>query len=156
MTDHVHTTGGHSPAAIAAAVARAEARVSAAGKRVTSLRRRVFEIVAASPAPMGAYDILAVLAGERGRTDPPTVYRALEFLLEFGLLHRVESLNAFLACVEADDHVSQFLICRDCGATTELSDHRLVGKLRRAADAQGFAADRFTVEISGHCAACAG
>jgi len=155
MTDHVHTTGAYSDDVIAAAIAQAETRCVAAGKKFTDLRRRVFEIVAASSTPLGAYEILAVLTEERGRTDPPTVYRALEFLLEFGLLHRVESLNAYLACIEAHDHVSQFLICRDCGATTELSDNQLVGTMRQAATKQGFSADRFTVEISGQCAACA-
>jgi Fur family zinc uptake transcriptional regulator len=154
MTDHAHITGQHSEATIAATIAVAEARCAAAGKKFTELRRRVFEIVAGSPTPLGAYDILGTLAQERGRTDPPTVYRALEFLLEFGLLHRVESLNAYLACVEEHEHVSQFLICRDCGTTMELNDGKVAGNLRQAAAKQGFSADRFTVEISGHCEGC--
>ena len=142
-------------AAIAAAMELAEARSGREGKRLTELRRLVLEIVAASPVPMGAYDILGVLTDTRGRTDPPTVYRALDFLLELGLLHRVESLNAFVSCIETQEHVSQFLICRSCGTTTELSKKSVVATLRDAATDAGFAPDRFTIEISGTCLACA-
>ena len=136
------------------ALALAEERCARSGKRLTELRRLVLEIVAASAAPMGAYNVLGELAKIRGRTDPPTVYRALDFLLELGVLHRVESLNAFIACVEAREHVSQFLICRSCGTTRELSDRSVVSMLRKAAGAAGFAPDRFTVEVSGTCTSC--
>lgn len=141
-------------AAVAAAMALAEERCARSGKRLTDLRRQVLEIVAASPAPMGAYDVLGVLSQARGRTDPPTVYRTLDFLLELGLVHRVESLNAYISCIEAHEHVSQFLICRSCGTTTELNKSSIVATLRRAAGEMGFAPDGFTVEISGTCVAC--
>ncbi len=140
---------------VIAALNLAEERCGRSGKRLTDLRRQVLEIVAASPTPMGAYDVLSELSQIRGRTDPPTVYRSLEFLLDLGLLHRVESLNAYLACSEAHEHVSQFLICRSCGATTELSRGSVVETLRDAAKSQGFSPDRFTVEVSGTCTTCA-
>ena len=141
-------------ARIVDALALAEERCARSGKRLTELRRQVLAIIAAAPAPMGAYDVLGDLAKMRGRTDPPTVYRALDFLLELGVLHRVESLNAFIACVEAREHISQFLICRSCGNTRELSDRSVVSTLRKAAGAAGFAPDRFTVEVSGTCVSC--
>lgn len=140
---------------VTAALHLAEERCGRSGKRLTDLRRQVLEIIAASPTPMGAYDVLGELTQARGRTAPPTVYRSLDFLLELGLVHRVESLNAFIVCTEAHEHISQFLICRACGTTTELSKGAVVEILRDAAKSQGFLPDRFTVEVSGTCTTCA-
>src|SRR5918999_799750 len=82
------------------------------GARLTPLRRRVLELVWRGHEPVGAYDLLA----QMGRAAPPTVYRALDFLIEQGLVHRIESLNAYVGCDRPEAaHASQFLICTDCG-----------------------------------------
>ena len=108
-----------------------------------------------SHSPVGAYDVLARLSEGHGRAAPPTVYRALEFLLEHGLVHRIESLNAFVGCPHPSaNHSGQFLICRDCGAAAEM-DVRAVDKAISAqAAACGFAVEGKTVEVRGLCPAC--
>jgi Fur family zinc uptake transcriptional regulator len=123
--------------------------------RLTPRRRQVLEIMLASHQPMGAYDILAELnhAGNAGSVAPPIVYRALEFLLAEGLIHRIESRNAFITCVHPG-HASaaQFLICRDCEQVAELETSEQ--SLLAAADNLGFAVDHSIVEITGICARC--
>jgi Fur family zinc uptake transcriptional regulator len=114
-------------------------------------------------APIGAYALLDQLKASRAKAAPPTVYRALDFLLEQGLIHRLERLNAFMGCVEAleghdhdhaHDHPHQFLICRGCGATREISDHGVANAISAAAAKAGFSAARATVEIEGLCGKC--
>lgn len=139
----------------AAALAAAEGLCEARGTRLTELRRRVLEIVCASARPIGAYAILDVLRDD-GRTGaPPTVYRALDFLLEQGLIHRLASLNAFIGCSHpAEHHGGQFLICEQCGCVGELDSHEVEDGIARAAAAVGFIARTQMVEILGRCAAC--
>lgn len=127
--------------------------------RLTPLRRRVFEIVSQSHRPMGAYDILATLTKDRARAGeraaPPTVYRALEFLMEAGLVHRIDSLNAFVACfTPLHAHKSYFLLCDACGTAQEIEDGSLHRLLSDTAKRAGFAAKHETVELRGKCAAC--
>jgi len=125
------------------------------GVRLTALRARVLEIVWQSHKPLGAYDILAVLAAEGRSAAPPTVYRALEFLLEQGLVHRLSSLNAFVGCSRPGHTGSgQFLICKTCGNAAELNDSGVERAITRSALSQGFDAVRHTVEISGVCPEC--
>jgi Fur family zinc uptake transcriptional regulator len=144
---------------------RAAAECRARGAQLTELRRQVLALVLASPAPIGAYALLDRLRAERPGAAPPTVYRALDFLLEQGLVHKVERLNAFVgcagpgadaACGHGHDHPHQFLICGGCGATAELCDHRVAAALEAAAAAAGFRPMRTTVEVEGLCAACVG
>ncbi|MDX1710009.1 MAG: transcriptional repressor, partial [Rhodovibrionaceae bacterium] len=91
------------------------------GARLTPIRRRVLELVWASHKAVGAYEILDALRSEHAGAAPPTVYRALDFLIAQGFVHRIESLNAFVGCPHpADRHAGQFLICLDCGAAAEL------------------------------------
>jgi Fur family zinc uptake transcriptional regulator len=109
----------------------------------------------ASHQPMGAYDILAELhrAGKADRIAPPIVYRALEFLMNEGLIHRIESRNAFITCAHpGHETTAQFLICRDCDQVAELetSEHSLFAE----ADNLGFSVDHSVVEITGVCAQC--
>jgi len=127
----------------------------ARGARLTPLRARVLEIVWQSHRPLGAYDMLAVLAAEGRSAAPPTVYRALEFLLEQGLVHRLSSLNAYVGC-SRPGHAgcAQFLICERCGNAAELDDEDVVRAIGRTATAHGFEASRHTVEISGLCPEC--
>ncbi|MBM3559859.1 MAG: transcriptional repressor [Alphaproteobacteria bacterium] len=141
---------------VADPLARAEAVCAAQGARLTPLRRRVLEIVWASHRPMGAYAVLDALAvGGEGRTAPPTVYRALKFLLEHRLVHRIENLNAYIGCPDpASRHGPLFLICRDCGNTAELQNGAIGAALAVDAERVGFSVDRLTVEASGQCSAC--
>lgn len=138
------------------ALAEAETLCTQQGLRLTTLRRRVLELVWQSHKPLGAYDILAVLSEEDGRrAAPPTVYRALDFLLENGLVHRIASLNAFTGCNHPTHaHQGQFLICRLCHAAIELQHPSISNAVVDAAAGVGFAVEGQTVEIVGVCAGC--
>ena len=147
------------------ALKRAEALCQTRGVQLTPLRRDVLRLVLEAEAPIGAYALLDQLKASRAKAAPPTVYRALDFLLEQGLIHRLERLNAFMGCAEAldghghhhdhaHDHPHQFLICRGCGATREISDHGVAKAISAAAAQAGFSALRATVEIEGFCAQC--
>ena len=126
------------------------------GLRFTRTRRRVLEIVWQRHGPIGAYDILEVLQEERRKTAPPTVYRALEFLLEHGFVHKIESLNAFVGCSKPGGaHVSQFLICTGCGQTAELDDSDIAFLIAEKMTSAGFDVSRQTIEIQGVCSDCA-
>jgi Fur family zinc uptake transcriptional regulator len=141
---------------VSTALEAAEAVCGRAGERLTPIRRRVLELVWGSHRPIGAYAILDTLK-EDGRSSaaPPTVYRALEFLLERGLIHRIESLNAFVGCAHpGESHLVQFLICKSCGMTAELDDRRLGEAIGRSAADQGFAIQSRVVELSGICQTC--
>jgi Fur family transcriptional regulator, zinc uptake regulator len=126
------------------------------GARLTPLRRRVLELVWNSHRPVGAYAILDDLRDGDKAAAPPTVYRALDFLMEQGLIHRIESLNAFVGCDHPEDrHVSQFLICTLCSAAVEIDDRGIANAVKKSAADAGFTVSRFTVELQGTCPACA-
>lgn len=127
------------------------------GARLTDLRRDVYKLILETDGPIGAYRLLDRLKETRRGAAPPTVYRALEFLLAHGLIHRVERLNAYVACDDAGhpDHAVQFLICRSCGGVNEVEDQGIADALRQVADAQGFTPGQATVELEGTCATCA-
>lgn len=142
---------------VADALAMADAACKGRGARFTDLRRRVFELVWASHKPVGAYGVLEKLREEGLGSAPPTVYRALDFLLEHGLVHRVESLNAFVGCTHPGEaHRGYFLICRQCGNAEELEEPSLAVAIGRAATARGFDARDVTLEVAGTCAVCVG
>lgn len=143
------------------ALAAAEARCLRSGAQLTELRRQVLALVLEADQPLGAYALLDRLKAQRPGAAPPTVYRALDFLLEQGLIHKVERLNAFVGCVEAGHdhdhhHPPQFLICRNCGLTVEITDHAVAHALADAAKRVGFQVANATVEVEGLCAPCAG
>jgi Fur family zinc uptake transcriptional regulator len=125
------------------------------GLRFTALRRRVLALVWDSHKPIGAYEILGRL-GDAGRTvAPPTVYRALDFLIEAGLVHRLDSLNAFIGCPDPDQvHTGQFLICRECRTVVELDDGEIKSLVASKAEALGFTAVKQVLEIEGLCNGC--
>ncbi len=130
------------------------------GAQLTELRRKVLGLVLESDRPTGAYDLLDQLRAHHKGAAPPTVYRALDFLLEQGLVHKVERLSAYVGCVhpsEEDDHhhAAQFLICHRCGQVTELEDPRVARALVEVAREQGFRPTGSTMEVEGICAACA-
>jgi Fur family zinc uptake transcriptional regulator len=157
------TAGAMLAAGVRHALEVADARCARAGAQLTALRRQVLALVLEAEQPLGAYALLDKLKAQRPGAAPPTVYRALDFLLEQGLIHKVERLNAFVGCVEAGhdhahhghDHPHQFLICGDCGLTLEISDHGVAHAVAEAAAKAGFTAAHATVEIEGRCAACA-
>lgn len=126
------------------------------GVRLTPLRRQVLELVLHYRKPVGAYTLLEDLHDEQGRrAAPPTVYRALNFLLEQGLIHRITSLNAFTACAYlSHPHVGQFLICECCGDATEFDAPNINKDIMQHAQQLGFKVEKQTIEISGQCAHC--
>ncbi|HQT66496.1 MAG: hypothetical protein B7Z78_00220 [Rhodospirillales bacterium 20-60-12] len=124
--------------------------------RFTDLRRDILALILQVDRPVTAYQLLEQLQQTRAKAAPPTVYRALEFLLEQHLIHRIERLNAFIACAESGMHMHpvQFLICLRCKAVTEMDDHTISDVVRRAAEAHHFRAEFSTVEVEGLCADC--
>lgn len=133
----------------------AERICSERGVRLTPLRRDVLAIINQSERPLGAYDIMEEMRADQARIAPPTVYRALDFLLAEGLIHKLESLHAFIGCQHPDHpHFSQFLICNDCGEVDELHSDGVSHSLADAARARGFVPDHSTVEVVGRCSKC--
>ena len=147
--DHDHA------ACAGAALARAETICAESGARLTPVRRRTLEILLAEHRAMGAYEVLAALAAEGFGKQPPVAYRALEFLVEQGLAHRVRRLNAFTACTRPGDaHAPVFLICTGCDALAEAPGEPVRRALDGAADGLGFAIERASIEAVGLCPAC--
>lgn len=139
---------------IARALNRAEQLCQQQQQRFTSIRRRVLELVWQQHKPVGAYEVLELLQQEN-RTAPPTVYRALDFLQQLGLVHRIASLNAYIGCVQPGvPHDGQFLICESCHMLAELEVAAITDAIETSAAASGFTAHRQTVEIMGLCPNC--
>jgi Fur family transcriptional regulator, zinc uptake regulator len=129
------------------------------GAQLTELRRAVLGLVLEADGPLTAYQLLDKLKETRRNAVPATIYRALEFLQEQRLIHRIEKLNAFISCTESDHHhhhAAQFLICRTCGTVAEIEDHAVLQALEQAAKRQGFRPANAVIEVDGTCAACAG
>jgi len=123
--------------------------------RLTPTRRRVLELVLEAEGPVKAYDLLDQLKSEQPNAAPPTVYRALEFLLEHHFIHRLETLNAFVSCFHPKhQHYGQFLICEDCGAVREVAENRLSDDLARLARDADFTPTRQVLEVYGTCGKC--
>jgi Fur family zinc uptake transcriptional regulator len=138
------------------ALQAAEQVCSRQGVRLTALRKRVLQLVWHSHQPLGAYEILATLSAEDGRkAAPPTVYRALDFLQENGLVHRIASLNAFIGCNHpGESHQGQFLICRLCHSAIELQHSSIDQAVQHSASELGFLVEAQTVEVLGLCSRC--
>jgi Fur family zinc uptake transcriptional regulator len=142
-------------------LAQAEAICVDRGARLTGLRRHVLGLVLDAPKPAGAYDMLDQLRPHHKGAAPPTISRALDFLVEQGLIHKVERLAAFVGCVHGIEqhdhhhHTVQFLICTRCGRVEELNDAKIGKSLEQAATGSGFVIHGSTVEAEGVCGACA-
>ncbi|MCW5715196.1 MAG: transcriptional repressor [Bauldia sp.] len=123
--------------------------------RTLPARGPVYGALRSAGAPMTAYQILDAVR-DQGITAPPTVYRALNRLVDEGLAHRVESLNAYVACVHSrhGDAAAIFSICENCGLVAELEATDAVAGLRDAASGRGFRVDRMTAEVRGLCGVC--
>jgi Fur family zinc uptake transcriptional regulator len=141
--------------ALARAMTRAEALCRARGARLTEQRRMVLRLLFASDKPVSAYELLDRMRATVKNPAPPTVYRALDFLLEQGLIHKLESLHAYVGCTDPEHpHTSQFLICGDCGEVAEVEDPSIAKSLQAAGKAAGFRTERPVVELLGTCAQC--
>jgi Fur family zinc uptake transcriptional regulator len=143
---------------VASILARAERQCVQRNARLTPHRRRVLEVVAAGHRAIGAYDIISRLSIVGGYAPAPiSIYRALEFLLQQSLVHRVESLNAYVACPSAGSlHAAQFLICRGCGTVAEMKSPVIEDAIAVGTESAGFAVIAPIVEIAGICQSCAG
>ncbi len=140
---------------INSALSKAQQLCRERNSRLTPIRKRVLELVWQSHQPLGAYQLLGQLAEEGFNSAPPTIYRALDFLLEHGLVHRIASLNAYIGCNNPDHaHHGYFLICRGCGSAEEIEAGTLSGTLRQHAEMSGFSIESETVELSGLCPRC--
>lgn len=136
-------------------MARAEAITASNGARLTPVRRRVLEILVEAHRAMGAYDVLQRLAAEGYGNQPPVAYRALEFLVDQGLAHRVQRLNAFVACMHSGEaHAPVFLICHSCDTVAEAPMAPVRAALDTAARETGFRIERASIEALGLCPQC--
>ncbi|MDV6332449.1 Fur family transcriptional regulator [Asticcacaulis sp. 201] len=152
--DHDHD---HTPDVVATRLQAAQVRVADAGERMTSSRLRTYELILEANAPIKAYDVIDRFHPD-GAAKPPTVYRALSFLEQMGLIHRIESLNAFVACDTHDHsfpngHTAAFLLCECCGQSEEIAIPSLPDVETRATQT-GFLVNRVTLEVRGLCHAC--
>lgn len=137
------------------ALARADGMMAEQGLRLTPVRRRTLQILLEAHRAMGAYDVLQRLAAEGFGNQPPVAYRALDFLEEHGLAHRIRRLNAFTACMHPGEvHAPAFLICRFCDAVAEAPAAPVQAALTLAAGALGFVIERTNIEALGLCPAC--
>lgn len=150
--DHEHP--GLKGQALRRALGAAERRCAEGQERLTLPRRRVLELLLEADAPLKAYDLIAAFGAAGEPAKPPTVYRALEFLERLGFAHRIESLNAYVACrKEADGHAAAFLICDCCGATREI-EPKASAEIIAAGASAGYALTAVTIEAHGLCADC--
>jgi Fur family zinc uptake transcriptional regulator len=144
---HVHDAGGY--------VHAVEKACEERGLRLTPLRAQVLGLIAAAGKPVKAYDLLDSMKTQNGSSAPPTVYRALDFLLEQGFIHRLASVNAFVGCHHPQArHSVPFLICDNCQAAIELEDERIPQLLDVQAKSLGFVPRAQTLEVHGLCANC--
>lgn len=153
--DHIHAYGPCSPQEVDAALELAENLTQKRGQRLTRIRRKVLRLLLESDEPAKAYDLLSNLDGE-GSAKPPTIYRALDFLLEVGLAHKIESLNAYVACGHASHaHSAVFLICDQCGSAEELHAITTSAAIEAESSAAGFRLSHAMLEAHGVCRKCA-
>ncbi len=168
MTRASDDGGGDAPVAVAfdahdhsqcveTAISAAEAHCAEEDLRFTPVRRAALEILLKEHRALGAYEVLDRLREEGFGSQPPVAYRALDFLVENGLAHKIERLNAFVACGHpGETHSPAFLICRLCDSVAEANSAPSRGSLGTAAKAAGFTIERTVVEALGVCPGCAG
>lgn len=137
------------------AIDRAEATCRARGASLTAIRREVLELLYHSPTGVKAYDLLAQIKEARPGASPPTVYRALDFLIDQGLAHKIGRMNLFVACRHASHQIpSLFLVCPKCSSVTELQEQSVMSALSNSLAAAGHRLESPEVEISALCPTC--
>lgn len=142
---------------LARVLEQAEALCRERGARLTEQRKIVLQLLCVSDRPLSAYELLDRMRGVVKNPTPPTVYRVLDFLLEQGLAHKLESLHAYVGCIHPDHpHAGQFLICDQCGEVAEVEDPNVAKSLKATGKAIGFRTKRPVVELLGTCAQCVG
>jgi Fur family zinc uptake transcriptional regulator len=154
---HDHHPHGLSGASLEKALSRAETLAETAGERMTPVRRRALELLYQAGGPVKAYDLMAGFGPEGQAAKPPTVYRALDFLMKRGLVHKIERLNAFIACGHAggeEAHAAAFLVCDCCGAAREIEPPP-ASAVEAAAKKAGYSLTGVTLEAHGLCPDCA-
>lgn len=140
---------------VAAQVNKARQFCETKGARFTQLREKVYALLLEQQGSVGAYELLDSLKETETSAKPATVYRTLDFLMELGLIHRLESTNAFVACHHFDcNHPVQFLICDTCGEVKEIQSSGLKDTLDKQAESHGFKVTKQTIEAHGTCASC--
>lgn len=156
MSKTAHAESHHHTHNARAFVREVAATCEQRGLRLTEIRLQVLELIAAEHKPVKAYDLLDKLKDDRSNAAPPTVYRALDFLLENGFIHKLESINAYVSCHHPSvAHHVPFLICDVCESATEICDERVAKLLGEQAKALGFRPRAQTLEVHGVCGACA-
>jgi len=149
FAQHDHTT------CVAEGMAQAEICCAEKGLRFTSVRRKALEILLQEHRALGAYEVLDRLRDSGFGSQPPVAYRALEFLVANGFAHKIERLNAFIACANPGEaHFPAFMICRNCDSVAETHSMPARGSLGEAAKAAGFQIERTVVEAEGLCPNC--
>ena len=156
MTEVFHDPAHNHERCAADVISHAEKACASRGQKLTPMRRKVLETLASSHKPLGAYEIIDAVAGSGPRPAPITIYRALDFLIANGLVHRIASRNAFLACGHNHDSgaLVTFLICESCGTVGEAPAAEVSRTLTQAAQGVGFTPKMSVVEITGLCAHC--
>lgn len=133
-----------------------EARQTTEKLRLTETRARVLQYLLASHHALGAYELLDRLRDDGQAAQPPVAYRALDYLISKGLVHKIEGLNAFVACLHpSHEHSPAFVVCRACKLVSETHTDAVSSALRDTAKANGFQVEHVTVEAIGLCQACA-
>ena len=145
--------GQHSPAE---RIALAKSLCGQRGVQLTKRRRQILEMLWESDRPMGAYELIEALKRKESRPiGPPTVYRALEFLIAQGLVSKIQSQNAYVPCAHPErKHDCLFFICSNCGASVELEDQRLETLISENAALVGFRPTHRVIEVEGTCTTC--
>lgn len=150
--DHAHC--------ISDALSEAQSLCRTRGVKLTPIREKVLELVWQNHQPIGAYDILNILTKQEGRpAQPPTVYRALDFLQEQGLVHRIASINAFIGCPHPEGHPENnhngcFLICENCRTTVEIDQPEIHQAIQACAESHQFSIKESAIELTGLCPNC--
>lgn len=123
--------------------------------RLTPIREQVLRLLAENSRPIKAYDLLEMMQSQVGSNAPPTVYRALDFLLEYGFIHKLASINAYVACHHPNvSHSVPFLICDGCQNAIELEDDSIAERLIAKASTLGFKTRAQVLEVHGLCRDC--
>lgn len=136
------------------ALAEGRRRCEAAGERWTPPRHRTYELLLAAPGPVKAYDLIRRFGPTPGATKPPTVYRSLDLLMALGLVHKVQTLSAYVACAHGErEHSAGFLICACCGRAVELGEDLSLAALT-GDGRHGYVVESVRLEISGRCPDC--
>lgn len=133
-----------------------ESRCKSRGASLTPIRKEVLSLLLRHPGGLKAYDLLDRVRAERANATPPTIYRALDFLMEQGLAHKIGRMNLFIACRHASHQVpSLFVVCEKCGEVSELEDPKVMKGLTAMIARAGYRLESPEVEITVICPRCA-